>query len=67
MKINQRRYVVKYFTGKYLDAEDCPRESAKERAKTFTHSAALRTCKKSDGYANWRTNGHFRIVRTKDA
>ena len=67
MKKKQRKYVIKYLTGKYLDAEDCPRESEKDRAKTYTHAAALRTCKQRDGYADWRTNGHFRIDRTKDA
>ena len=67
MKKKTRRYVIKYFTGKYLDAEECPRESEKARAKTYTHSAALRVCKARDGYADWRTNGHFRIERTNDA
>ena len=63
----KRRYVIKYHSGKYIGTNGFYLETEKAAAQTYTHAAALRECKKRDGYPDWRTNGHFRIVRTKDA
>ena len=63
----QRKYIILYHSGTYLAKNGSYLGASKEDAQTFTHWQALQTCKKRDGYADWRTNGHFRIRRTRDA